>query len=172
LAISVFIKAVVVIEHKNVLGSRLLKSRLHIFSPKTLQSTAPIGFVDVGEAYIKGSADGPTRITADVTIDQISLDTALRLVYHIVESNWRLPVTALGTALVQAEVTKQTVDPLMIIYMRCPESLRITIGSSIAVFETSPSQNCQYSYEWSLYGAHYLNNSLPVLDRKYLFQSL
>ena len=127
----------------------------------------------MGETSIYGSAKGSTSLNVNITIDRIDIYTAYRLIQILWESNGSLNVMALGAALVQAEVVNNpSIDPLMIVYMRCPEFIHLHWSLfNIATLAKSPSNNCQFTYNWSPH-AYSNETELPILSERYLFSAL
>ena len=194
LSFSIYSAATVTILNSNYHGSQLLKSKFDVYvqqsstansmvlrqdiiSPNPLESTISflprLGYVDVDETTIYGNAKGPTSINVNITIDRIDMYTAYRLLQILWESNGSLNVMALGAALVQAEVVNNpSIDPLMIVYMRCPEVIQLHWSLfNIATLAKSPSNNCQFTYNWSPH-AYSNETELPILSERYLFSAL
>ena len=195
--LTVYAVAKVMILNTNYLGSNLIKSRFDIYvqrpmnlstrnhppgtifapdNPKgdgaTTSFLPRVGFIEVGQSAIYGSANGPTDIKVDITIDRLDMSQIYHLLQLLWWSNGSLDVIALGAALVQADVVNEYLDPLMIVFMRCPEQMYLHFSLySVASLAQSPSQNCQFTYNWS---PHAFNNEteLPPLSSRYLFEAL
>ena len=182
LSFSIYSEASVTIQNSNFHGSQLLKSKFDVYvqQPSTIPIESTIsflprrlGYVDVGETSIYGSAKGSTSLNVNITNDRIDIYTAYRLIQILWESNGSLNVMALGAALVQAEVVNNpSIDPLMIVYMRCPEIIHLHWSLfNIATLAKSPSNNCQFTYNWSPH-AYSNETELPILSERYLFSAL
>ena len=183
LELSVVATAKIIISNHNYVGSRLQRARLdvyaHLDNPNSrsaknndLVSFAPrIGFIDVGEHDIggmRGRTSPASVITADITIDRISLYVAYCLLHTLWNANGLLSVTALGTALVQPDLINPLVDPLLAISMRCPEELIFNVNPfNVASLRHSPSFSCQMIYNMAK-----IKDPLPLISSRYVFQSL
>jgi hypothetical protein len=180
LEINVVATAKILISNQNYVGSHLYRARLDVYAhvdtpwdPNIVSFAPRIGYIDVGEhdiSGLKGRTSPPSVVTADVTIDRISLYVAYCLLSTLWNSSGLLSVTALGSALVQADLVNPYLDPLLLISMRCPEELVIHMNlfSNLATLKNSPSQRCQMNYNMG----RSLSDSLPIISPRFVFESL
>lgn len=177
---TVFAVAKVQILNANYLGSNLIKARFDIYVKEQKRKEKGerdnffprVGFIEVGQSVIYGSGTSPTYIKVDITIDRLDAYQAYHLLHLLWTSNGSLNVTALGAALVQADVVNEYFDPLMVVYMRCPEQINLHFSFySVASLAQSPSHSCQFSYNWSPHAFSNETELLPLSPR-YLFEAL
>ena len=177
-AISIFLRSDVVLSNGNIFGFHVIKARYEIYA-EILSSNGfvifpKVGYVEISDTDIFGSKSGSTAITVDVTIEKLGFLQFLRLFNAIWDDNGAIRVIILGNALIKSGVRLTTTDPLAIVTMKCVENIKIKLScDDMATVDDVPSNQCQFSYlPASSLSQHFLNSSVRIIDRKYLYGSL
>lgn len=177
-SISILLRSGVILTNGNIFGFHIMRARFEIFaqilSTNGYSISPKVGFLEIKNTGLQGSESGPTAIIVDITLEKLGFLLLLRLLNTVWDYNGVIQVIIIGNTSIKSDMTQGTMDPLVIVAMKCVENIKIMSSYyEIAKLDSNQLGHCQISDLFSVTSSwSSLNASLPMIDRKYLYESL